>query len=134
MQKKDPSRIPIWLADRYHNTATKALSKAGLPNEVEGVQALLLIGQYSYQHPTLWAVWKTSGAALRLAVELGLHEDRSSDTLDLLTLDTMRRTFWVAYAMDRNIAMNLGMPSCLSDGAITAKVRRACAVSRNFKN
>jgi hypothetical protein len=122
MQTQDPSRIPASLADRYHKTALRALNEAGLPIGVEGVQALLLVGQYSYHHPTIWAVWKTIGAALRLAVELGLHQDPPSDELDFLTLDTMRRTFWVAYAMDRNVSIALAMPSCLSDGAITAKV------------
>ena len=123
MQKQDPSRVPTSLADRYHTTGLRALSEAGLPSDVEGVQALLLAGQYSYHHPTTWAVWRTIGAALRLAVELGLHRDASSDDADVLTLDTMRRTFWVAYSMDRNVSIALGMPSCLSDGAITAKVK-----------
>lgn len=123
IQKQDPSRIPTSMADRYHKTALRALREAGLPIGVEGVQALLLVGQYSYHHPTVWAVWKTIGAALRLAVELGLHRDSLSDDLDFLTMDTMRRTFWVAYAMDRNVSIALAMPSCLSDGAITAKVR-----------
>ncbi len=122
LQKQDPSRIPTSLADRYHKTALRALTEAGLPSEVEGVQALLLVAQYSYHHPTVWAVWKTVGAALRLAVELGLHRESPSDDIDFLTLDTRRRTFWVAYAMDRNISIALGLPSCLADGAITAKV------------
>lgn len=124
LQKQDPSRIPTSLADRYHQIAVRALSGTGLNSDVEGVQALLLVAQYSYHHPTIWAVWKTVGAALRLAVELGLHQETPSEGLDFLTLDTRRRTFWVAYAMDRNISNALGLPSCLSDGAITAKVRR----------
>lgn len=122
IQKQDPSRIPASLADRYHRTAVRALNEAGLPNDVEGVQALLLVGQYCYHHPTIWAVWKTVGAALRLAVELELHKDPPSNDFDPLALDTRRRTFWVAYAMDRNISIALSMPSCLSDGAITAQV------------
>jgi hypothetical protein len=122
IQKQDPSRIPASLADRYHRTAVRALNEAGLPNDVEGVQALLLVGQYCYHHPTIWAVWKTVGAALRLAVELELHKDPPANDFDPLTLDTRRRTFWVAYAMDRNISIALSMPSCLSDGAITAQV------------
>ncbi|KAK5063052.1 hypothetical protein LTR84_005128 [Exophiala bonariae] len=121
IQKQDPSRIPASLADRYHRAAVRALNEAGLPSDVEGVQALLLVGQYCYHHPTVWAVWKTVGAALRLAVELGLHREPTLDKVDPLTLDTMRRSFWVAYAMDRNISIALTMPSCLSDGAITAQ-------------
>ena len=122
LQKQDPSRIPTWLADRYHATAIRALSKGGLPNNVEGVQALLLIGQFFYHHPARWPVWKTTGAALRLAVELGLHQDPPRGTLDFLTIDTMRRTFWVGYAMDKNISVALDMPSSISDGVISAKV------------
>ncbi|KAL6400168.1 fungal specific transcription factor domain-containing protein [Ilyonectria robusta] len=120
MQKQDPSRISIWLADRYHKTALSALNMASIPNDVEGIQALLLVAQYSYHHPTVWAAWRTVGAALRLAVELGLHEDVSTG-LDFLALDTRRRTFWVAYAMDRNLSVGMSMPSCLSDGAISAQ-------------
>lgn len=120
MQKQDPSRISTWLADRYHKTALSALNMASIPNDVEGIQALLLVAQYSYHHPTVWAAWRTVGAALRLAVELGLHEDVSNG-LDFLALDTRRRTFWVAYAMDRNLSVGMSMPSCLSDGAISAQ-------------
>ncbi|KAF0323185.1 fungal specific transcription factor domain-containing protein [Colletotrichum asianum] len=121
MSKNDPARIPIWLADRYHKTAIAALIEAGLPADVEGVQSLLLVGQFYYLHPTLWVVWNTVGAAIRLAVELGLHQDPSPEEVDALTLDTRRRTFWVAYAMDRNISVALNMPSCLSDGAISVE-------------
>ncbi|CAI6088623.1 unnamed protein product [Clonostachys chloroleuca] len=122
MQKREPSKVPTFMADRYHTTALKALIESGLPTSVQGVQALLLIGQYSYHHPTAWATWKTTGAAMRLAVELGLHKDpSSSNDLDALTLDTRRRVFWVAYSMDRSVSFALGMPPCVSDGAITTE-------------
>lgn len=122
MQKRNPSRIPSWLADRHHTLAIRALLGAGLPNDVEGVQALLLVGQFYYLHPTLWYVWNMVGAALRLAVELGLHEDPPPGKLDALSLDTRRRTFWVAYSMERNIPIAKSMPSCLSYGAINVEV------------
>ena len=122
MQKQDPSSIPTWLADRYHRTAVRALQDTGLPSSIQGVQALLLLAQYSYHHPTLWSVWNTVGAALRLAVELRLHEDPAPDTMDALALDTRRRTFWVAYSMDRNLSTSLALPTCLSDGAISVEV------------
>ena len=122
LQKQEASTIPISLAHRYHKTSLRALSQSGLPGGVEAVQALVLTAAViSTTNPTVWAVWQTIGAALRLAVELGLHRDQSSDDQDSLTLDTMRRTFWTAYAIDRNVSIALGMPSCLSEGAITAK-------------
>ncbi|KAF5012117.1 hypothetical protein FDECE_1834 [Fusarium decemcellulare] len=117
MQKRDPSRISTWLADRYHETALGALT---MTTDVEGVQALLLIAQYSYHHPTFGATWRTVGAAMRLAVELGLHQD-GPEGLDVLALDVRRRTFWVAYSMDRNLCTAMSLPSCLSDGAISTQ-------------
>lgn len=122
MQKRDPLKIPTSFSERYHTTALLALSEAGLPSDVEGVQALLLIAKYSYNHPTTWDAWKTVGIALRLAIELGLHRDPPREDLDALTLDTMRRVFWVAYSMDRSVAIALTMPLGIPDGAITAKV------------
>ncbi|KAJ9155239.1 Positive regulator of purine utilization [Pleurostoma richardsiae] len=92
LQKQDPPRVPTWLADRYHKTAVMALSEVGVPHDIEGVQALLLVGQYSHYHPTAWNAWK---------------------------IDTMRRVFWVAYSMDRNLSTTMCLPSCLSDGAIS---------------
>ncbi|TPX18478.1 uncharacterized protein E0L32_011591 [Thyridium curvatum] len=120
LQKQDPSRVPTWLADRYHKTAMMGLGEAGMPNDLEGVQALLLISQYSHYHPTAWSAWRVISQAVRLAVELKLNQDPPDD-LDFLTRDNMRRTFWVAYAMDRNISTTMCLPSCLSDGAITTK-------------
>ncbi|KAI1627966.1 fungal-specific transcription factor domain-containing protein [Exophiala viscosa] len=122
LQKYDPLKIPTSLAERYHNTALKTINEVGLPSDLEGVQALLLIAQYYYHHPTVWAVWKTVGSALHLAVELGLHQDPpAGERLDAVMLDNLRRTFWVGYTMDRSISMTLGLPTLLSDGAITAK-------------
>lgn len=121
LQKQDPSRVPTWLADRYHKTATIALGDVGVPHNVEGVQALLLIGQYSHYHPTAWSSWKIVSQALRLGVELGLHHDPSNE-LNFLQQDTMRRVFWVAYSMDKNLSTTMCLPCCLPDGAITTKV------------
>ncbi|KAJ5088085.1 hypothetical protein N7456_011701 [Penicillium angulare] len=118
---KQESRIPIWLADQYHRLAIHSLHEAGLPDGLKGVQALLLLGQYSYYHPTIWSAWRVVGSGLRVAVELGLHQDALRDQVDFFTLDSMRRAFWVAYAMDRNMSMMLSMPLSLSDGAISAE-------------
>lgn len=131
MQKRNPSRIPSWLADRHHTLAIRALLAAGLPHDVEGVQAFLLVGQFYYLHPTRWSVWNTVGAAIRLAVELGLHQDPPPGKLDALSLDTRRRTFWVAYSMERNISIAKAIPSCLSDGAVDVEVGTILTCTRS---
>lgn len=122
LQKQDPARIPTSLATRYHHTALAALDKIGLAQDVEGVQAILLTSQYCYHHPEMLTVWSTVGAALRLAVELGLHVDPPPGSLHPIELDIRRRTLWTAYAMDRNISIALGLPTCLADGAISVEV------------
>lgn len=121
LQKQDPFKTPTLLADRYHRTAVLALGETGVPHELEGVQALLLIGQYSHYHPTAWSSWKIVSQAMRLGVELGLHQD-PPDELNFLQQDTIRRVFWVAYSMDRNLSTTMNLPCCLPDGAITTRV------------
>lgn len=121
MQKQDPSSVSTCLADRYHRTALEALGLISVSSDVQGVQALLLVAQYSYLHPNFWAAWRTVGAALRLAAELGLHQDMTNG-FDALALDTRRRTFWVAYSMDRNLSIAMSLPFGLSDGAISSLV------------
>ena len=122
LHKQDASKVPTNLCDRYYRTALGLLDSLALPNDVEGVQALLLITQYSYLHPKDLGVWDTVGLALRRAVKLGFHLDPPCDSTNALTLDTIRRTFWVAYSMDRNLALSTGRPMCISDGVITAQV------------
>lgn len=122
MQKRDPSALPTGLADKYHQAAIKALNDTGLPPGVEGVQALILLAQHSYHHPSSCLAWNTIGAALRLAVKLRLHREPPGNTLDPLTLDVRRRTFWVAYSMDVNLAMALNLPACMSEDTISVEV------------
>lgn len=123
LQKYNPSRITTSMANRYHKIATKVLGDIGLPQGLEGVQALILLAQYSYHHPTKWSELRLVGTALRSAVHLGLHQDPPSDQkIDALALDIRRRTFWAAYALERNLAISLGLPFCLADGAIATKV------------
>lgn len=122
LQKYYPSRVTISMADRYHKRAISTLTDAGLPKGIEGVQALVLIAQYSYSHPSKWSEFKLVGNALRSAVDLGLHQDPHDQGMDALALDIRRRTFWAAYSLERNIVISLGLPFCLADGAISTKV------------
>lgn len=68
-------------------------------------------------------MWEVSGAAMRVAIDLGLHHetDRQSK-LDPLERDMRRRLFWSAYCIDRNLATALGRPPSISDEWISAKV------------
>ncbi|KPI38970.1 Positive regulator of purine utilization [Cyphellophora attinorum] len=120
LQKQDPSKMSTSLPDRYHRVALMALDHTGLPPGIQGVQFLLLESQYCYHHSETLTVWSTVGAALRLAVEIGLHKDPIEE-MSATDLDVRRRVFWTAYAMDRNISIARNLPTCLADGAISVE-------------
>lgn len=122
IQKHDNTHVSTTLCERYFASALHSLDPIGLPTDLEGVQALLLISLYSYLHPRAFDPWRTIGMALRLAVGIGLHKDLPADKTDPLTLDTRRRVFWVAYSMDRTVGTLLRRPFSLSDGAIDCQV------------
>lgn len=122
LKKQDPSKVPMSLADRYHRGSLTAFRARNFPDSVESIQALLLLAQYTYHHRTMWSSWRTVGAALRLAAQLGLHRDAVEDDSDRAHADIRRRVFWTAYAMDRNISTALDLPSGLPDSSITAQV------------
>lgn len=123
LQKHDATGVPTSLCERYYTTALRSLDGIGIPADIEGIQILLLIAQYSSLHPSVFSTWKTIGMAVRLAIELGLHQEPPAGKFDPLSLDTRRRVFWVAYSMDRTVGTILNRPFCISDGAITTQVR-----------
>ncbi|KAI9729313.1 MAG: hypothetical protein M1834_006984 [Cirrosporium novae-zelandiae] len=73
------------------------------------LQACLLLIQYSYLRPTAGNLWNLVGLAMRMAIELGLHQDISAENRIADDLDhkfdarLRRRIFWVTYEMDRSI-------------------------------
>ncbi|CAH0034756.1 unnamed protein product [Clonostachys rhizophaga] len=64
VHKQDSPRIPIALCEQYCQTALLALEAVPFPRTVEGVQALILLAQYSYLHPAEYGGWNTIGMAL----------------------------------------------------------------------
>lgn len=122
LQQHDPAKYPTLISDQYYRTASAALETFDCLDRVESVQALLLRAQFAYYHPLRLGGWNIIGLAMRRAVELRMHEDPAADDMDYVQKDTIRRTFWVAYSLDRNVAVATGRPMSLSDGAITTKV------------
>lgn len=132
LQKHDSVKVSTSLCERYFASALQSLDAAGLPSDIEGVQALLLISLYSYLHPNAFQPWRTLGMAMRHAISLGLHMDLPSEKTDPLTLDTRRRVFWVAYAMDRTVSNVLRRPFAISDGSINCQVHARSYLRRLF--
>ncbi|KAK8227048.1 hypothetical protein IWZ00DRAFT_366505 [Phyllosticta capitalensis] len=108
----------------FWNTA-----KAQLPYITDGpplqrLRVLLLLTHYGFVNPCVVDVWRTAGAATRLAVQLQLHQELSpceSDKTDFETVDTRRKLFWATYNLDAAIHFVVGRPFVFPREAITAK-------------
>ncbi|KAL8950696.1 MAG: hypothetical protein Q9222_003282 [Ikaeria aurantiellina] len=87
---------------RYAGAAQKHAKTVLLPGSMQGVQMILLLVQYSMQDPHHLDSWYLIGAAARMTVDLGLHQDppkalRTRDT----ELNLRRRVFYSVYSLDR---------------------------------
>ncbi|WRT63127.1 uncharacterized protein IL334_000030 [Kwoniella shivajii] len=92
------------------------------PDSVSGLtrlQITLIKLQYVLYNPIAGNVWDLSGAAIRLAVDLGLHLD-SVLTVSPLEEDLRRRLFWISYNLERNVCTVLSRPPSIPDDWINA--------------
>jgi hypothetical protein len=111
-------------------------------NRLEALQGILLLALYSIMRPAVPGIWYVLGSAMRLCIDLGLHNESGSTTTrtsaktfsrdsDLLstsnahlhnrsdydpaTLDLRRRLFWCTYSLDRQVCVYLGRPVGIPD-------------------
>lgn len=116
---------------QYLNTISDSFKLAALKyydavststDSLEVLQSLLLLSLYSTMRPTNPGVWYTLGTALRLTVDLGLHNESihgtSSLKLDSFTKDKRRRLFWCVYSLDRQICFYLSRPVGIPEESI----------------
>ncbi|KAK5958848.1 hypothetical protein OHC33_000692 [Knufia fluminis] len=109
--------------DEHYNAAVYNLSLAMNviehvihPGSIAGIQALLLLVQYSLVDPEHFDSWYLVGMAARLVVDLGLHCEPAAETkLPKQVLDLRRRIFYCTYALDRLISMSLGLAFSFTD-------------------
>ncbi|KAL8869160.1 MAG: hypothetical protein Q9174_004478, partial [Haloplaca sp. 1 TL-2023] len=89
-------------AVRYAGAALKHAKMVLLPGSLQAIQMILLLVQYSTYDPYHFDSWYLIGAAARMVVDLGLHQDppRSARMNDA-QLDLRRRIFYAVYAYDR---------------------------------
>lgn len=90
-----------------HMSAARGLAGYVLhPGSIAGVQALLLLVQYSLVDPAHYDCWYLVAMAARLVVDLGLHCEPPPETkISKSTLDLRRRIFHCTYAFDRLVSM-----------------------------
>jgi Fungal specific transcription factor domain/Fungal Zn(2)-Cys(6) binuclear cluster domain len=76
------------------------------PGSIAGIQAILLLVQYSMLDPDLLSCWHLIGFASRVMVDLGLHNEPAVELRMTKEESEMRRkVFYCVYALDRNISM-----------------------------
>ncbi|KAI9737353.1 MAG: hypothetical protein M1834_009507 [Cirrosporium novae-zelandiae] len=121
---KSDSSVPADNAERFFATACRIMMddpSCLFTGDLDHLEVLLLLTQYKNLHPNARGVWHVVGLAVRLAIDLGIHEDPpNSDEISPFILDKRRRLFWATYSLDRNICSVLGRPFGIPDEAITA--------------
>lgn len=86
------------------------------PGSVSGLQAILLLTQYSLIDAEHFRSWHLVGIASRVLVDLGLHQDPSPDAKTARdVLDLRRRVFHSLYCMDRHISIACKQAFSLTD-------------------
>lgn len=100
----------------YLVTALRYSEMVLLPGSIQAVQMVLLLVQYSLVDPYHFEVWYLIGAAARIAIDLGLHQDLPQTVqLKSSQLDLRRRVYYSIYALDRTVSMSYRCSFTFSD-------------------
>lgn len=101
----------------HHAAAGIAHAEAVLhPGSISGIQATLLLVQFSMLEPEYFRSWDLIGMASRVMVDLGLHVEPSPETkMSKEALDLRRRVFYCVYTLDRHISTAYGRAFSFTD-------------------
>lgn len=115
-------QYPISILALFRFAACKYFDKVhSLADHLVALQGILLFAVYSTMRPTYPGVWYTLGSALRLCVDLELHNEvnlKIYDNLDPFIVDKRRRLFWCTYLLDRQVCFYLNRPVGIPDQSI----------------
>jgi hypothetical protein len=93
------------------------------PVRIEQVQAWLLVAFYELARASYRRASISAGRAFRLVQLARLHEldgpGNSADEEDAVAREERRRTFWVAYCLDRLICMRTRGPLTLTEEVVS---------------
>lgn len=103
--------LSLKIGDTSHRRALSHISMAMnqaedviRPGTIAGIQSILLLAQYSLFDPQHFRSWYLVGMAVRVAVDLGLHQDPPLDVQSASEqLDLRRRVFHCVYCLDRYV-------------------------------
>ncbi|KAI0886807.1 fungal-specific transcription factor domain protein [Annulohypoxylon maeteangense] len=95
---------------------------------IEHVQAWILITFYEFSRTNYRRGWLSAGRVFRLVQFLRLYDLDSPKPLgaeheeDPISIEEKRRTFWIAYCLDRFISVSEGAPMTLSEEVVYTRL------------
>lgn len=112
--------------DKSHQRAWALVSEALTyaeevlrPGSISGIQAILLLAQYSLVDPVRFRSWYLVGMAVKVAIDLGLHQDPPAEvSTNPDRLDIRRRVFHCIYCLDRGLSPAMQRTYSFSDGSV----------------
>lgn len=111
MQKLDTQYAG--LADSYYLAAMTHVETVIRLKDLNTVQCLVLIGQYSLLTPTRTAIYYIIGLATRVCQQLGLSEEKTlvQGVTNPVQMDMKRRLSWCVLSMEFGLSHSLGRPN-----------------------
>jgi len=92
---------------------------------VSQVQVWLLLAIYELMRIDFRRGWLSAGRALRLIQLMRLHETDVPAAMlferDVIETEEKRRTFWIAYSLDRFISLSNGWPITLAEQMVSLR-------------
>jgi hypothetical protein len=138
--------------DKNHQRAWALVSEALTyaeevlrPGSITGIQAILLLAQYSLVDPVRFRSWYLVGMAVKVAIDLGLHQDPPAEVLtNPDRLDIRRRVFHCIYCLDRFVLVLLldvhpanpllqRIESCYAENLLVLRRICECCVAINCR-
>ena len=93
-----------------------------LSNDLRGLQALVLLTQYTFQNPSVANFWLLTGFTSQACIDLGLHQELPEDSqISALERDMRRRVFYCAWEMEVAVCGALLRPITILRKNITAE-------------
>jgi hypothetical protein len=112
---------------RYYLAGSQQLSREQGAVRLASVQARLCQCLWLLSQSRINHCWSLFGTVARLAIAIGLHRNRHSDSFanDQVQAECRRRTFWSAYSLDNYLSSALGRPRTFHDDDIDQQLPSA---------
>ncbi|KAM3077732.1 hypothetical protein ACMFMG_007055 [Clarireedia jacksonii] len=110
----EPQRRHVeWVESRVY----QLLSSSSLVN----IQALLLLQLHQHNFSERNTAFMMLGAASRMAMNLGMHREGATESLDPIEREVRRRVWWTIYLFEQNQCTILGRPCAIDDTEISVR-------------